>query len=68
MPEFGGEQAQADFLNALIGNLTVDCGVELHMIAWPWLSDIDDVDSIGLLNRDGSSKLAYDSWLAISNG
>ena len=67
MPEFGGEQAQTDFLNASVGALTIGQGLELHMIAWSWLSDINDDDWIGLFKRDGSPKAAYDAWLAISS-
>jgi hypothetical protein len=67
MLEFGGEQAQADFLNASVGRLTTDQGLELHMISWSWLHDVDDSDDIGLVERDGSPKLAYEAWTAISS-
>ncbi|MDH3365866.1 MAG: hypothetical protein OEM29_07705 [Thermoplasmata archaeon] len=67
MYEFGGEQAQADFLNASIGRLTTGQGMELHMIAWSWLHDIDDNDETGLVDRDGSPKLAYGAWMDISS-
>lgn len=63
---FGGEQSQASFLGELCGRLTQDTGINLHLLGWPWLHDLDDNDSIGLIRRDGTTKLAYGVWKGIS--
>jgi hypothetical protein len=63
---FGGEQGQADFLSDMVGRLTVDAGMDLHMLAWAWLHDIDADDETGLLECDGTAKLAYQVWIDIS--
>lgn len=63
---FGGEQGQADFITQVAGRLTVDQGVNLHLLGWPWLHDIDDTDTIGLIRRDGREKLAYQVWKELS--
>lgn len=59
---FGGEQGQADFLRDMCGRLTTAQGVDLHFVGWPWLCDLSDDDSIGLIKRDGTEKLAYTVW------
>ncbi|MEM2050235.1 MAG: hypothetical protein QW542_01260 [Thermoproteota archaeon] len=63
---FGGEQAQADFLTQVVGRLTREQGINLHMLGWAWLHDLDEKDSIGLVKRNGEEKLAYDVWKNIS--
>jgi hypothetical protein len=63
---FGGEPGQADFLRDLCGRLTRDRGVDLRLLGWPWLHDLDDNDSTGLIGKDGTPKLAYDVWKSIS--
>lgn len=63
---FGGEQGQADFLAELCGRLTRDRGVELRLLGWSWLHDLDDSDSIGLICKDSTVKLAYNIWKGIS--
>lgn len=59
---FGGEQSQADFLNQVTGRLTLEQGMDLRLLGWAWLHDIDQNDTIGLLRCDGSEKLAYQVW------
>ncbi|MCX5866160.1 MAG: hypothetical protein NT009_01590 [Proteobacteria bacterium] len=59
---YGGEQAQADFLSEVTGRLTINQGVNLRLLGWPWLSDLDANDSIGLLRRDGTEKTIYQAW------
>lgn len=68
MSEFGGEQGQADFLSDVSGRLTTGQSMQLHMLAWAWLHDIDSGDYIGLVKRDGSEKLAYSVWKELSAG
>jgi len=63
---FGGEPGQADFLAELCGRLTQDNGVELRLLGWSWLHDLDDNDYTGLIGNDGTVKLAYNVWKGIS--
>jgi hypothetical protein len=60
--EFGGEQGQADFLNGSARYLTTERGLDLQMLCWAWMHDIDDNDDVGLIERDGTPKLAYQAW------
>lgn len=62
MEIFGGEKAQADFLTQVIGRLTKEQGMNLHLVGWAWLHDLDENDYIGLIKRDGTEKLAYKIW------
>jgi hypothetical protein len=64
MPAFGGDSAQAEFLTLVRDRLTQ--GMNLHLLGWAWLTDLDTNDYIGLINRDGTPKLAYDVWKNIS--
>lgn len=60
---FGGEQAQADFIGLIAGPLTRGQGLDLCLFDRPWLHDPGATDSVGLLLRDGTPKLAYEAWL-----
>jgi len=62
----GGLQGQADFLGNLSGALTVDRGVDLHMLGWVWLHDLDDEDESGMIERDGTPKPVYSVWMELS--
>jgi len=64
---FGGEAAQVEFLDLLTGDLTIDRGVELELVMWPWLHDLTETDDTGLIKRDGTPKEAYHKWVEISN-
>jgi hypothetical protein len=66
MDAFGGEQAQADFLGLLTEELTLDEGVDLKLLMWPWLHDIAENDYTGLIRRDGTLKLGHEKWVKIS--
>ncbi len=66
MPQFGGEQAQADFIVQIGGELVN--GLDVEFIIWPWLSDLTDADYTGLLNHDGTNKLGYNAWRSLSEG
>ena len=68
MDAFGGEQGQADFLTDVAGRLTSDQGVQLQMLAWAWLHDVDENDHTGLITTDGGEKLAYSVWMDLSSG
>ncbi len=59
---FGGEQGQADFLFQICRRLTVNQGVDLYFVGWPWLVDLSEDDTTGLVNHDGTEKLAYTTW------
>ncbi|MBN1677579.1 MAG: hypothetical protein JW880_03485 [Candidatus Thermoplasmatota archaeon] len=63
---FGGQQGQADHLTDVAGRLTQDQGVELHMLGWAWLNDLDADDETGLIEHDGTEKIAYGVWKALS--
>jgi len=58
---FGGDQAQADFIDEITGRLTTGRGIKLEFIGWPWSSALDD-DSIGLIKRSGEERLALETW------
>ena len=66
MTEFGGEQAQADFIERLGGGLTE--GLDVEFIMWPWLSDLGEGDYTGLIQRDGSEKQGYQAWIELAEG
>lgn len=68
MNEFGGEQGQTDFLSDVSGRLMTEQDMQLHMLAWAWLLDIDSDDYIGLVKQDGNEKLAYSVWKELSAG
>jgi len=63
---FGGEQAQADFIKQVAGRLTMEQGINLYLFGWAWLHDLDENDHIGLIERDGTEKLAYEVWKNMS--
>jgi hypothetical protein len=63
---FGGQGAQADFIGQVVGRLTREQGVDLHMVGWAWLHDLEGGDAVGLIRRDGTAKLAYDAWRSVS--
>ncbi len=64
---FGGEQGQADFITQASTRLTIEQGIQLHLFAWPWLHALDDNDSVGLIKRDGTERLAYLVWQELSS-
>jgi len=66
MQAFGGEQAQADFIAQATGRLTRDRGINLELFGWPWLHDLDENDSTGLIKMDGTEKLGYAAWKNLS--
>lgn len=66
MEVFGGEQAQADFITQVARRLVRGQGMNLHLFGWAWLHDLDENDHIGLIERDGAEKLAYEVWKNLS--
>ncbi len=56
---FGGEEGQADFIMKLPELLD---GFDIEFIMWPWLCDLSEIDSTGLITRDGIEKLGYYAW------
>ena len=65
---FGGEQGQADFILDVSGRLTIDQAIDLHLLGWAWLHDVDENDHVGLIEHDGTPKTAYETWLELSTG
>jgi len=63
--QFGGEKEQANFLNQLI-YLTKEQGIELEILGWVWLHDLDENDALGLIKKDGTEKLSYKVWRNLS--
>lgn len=59
---FGGEQGQADFITQTADRLTLKQGITLELFGWAWLSALDNNDTIALVKRDGSQRLAYQTW------
>jgi len=66
MSAFGGEQGQADFIIDAANRLTRNQGINLYLFGWAWLHDIDTNDYIGLIKRDGTEKLGYQTWKNLS--
>jgi len=66
--EFGGEEAQAEFLDQLTGRLTTGQHVAMEFLGWPWLTDLDLNDHLGLWRRDGTAKPAWTTWQRIAAG
>ena len=64
--DFGGEQAQANFISQASGHLTKNCGVNLELFGWAWMHDLNENDHLGLIRRDGTEKLAYEMWKNLS--
>jgi hypothetical protein len=62
---FGGEQSQADFIGQVAGRLTVEQGIDLELLGWPWLSALDQNDPVALVKRDGTKRLAYQVWQSL---
>jgi hypothetical protein len=58
---FGGEVAQAEFLQALTDRLTVSRGIELRLLGWPWLHDLGD-EGLGLIRKEGAEKKVFEVW------
>ena len=56
---------QADFLTDAVSRLTIDRGLDLHLVGWPWLHDLDAGDDAGLIEDDGTEKLAYAVWAGL---
>lgn len=65
MEAFGGETGQAEFLVQITSRLTLDHGIQLELLGWPWLHDLDVNDTSGLIHRDGTPKEALEVWKII---
>ena len=65
--EFGGEQAQHDFLLNLSSTLTIDQGIHLHIFGYCWLHDLGEDDTTGLVQHNGTEKQGYYAWKTISS-
>ena len=65
---FGGEQGQADFLRDICGRLTIHQDINLYFVGWPWFSDLNDNDFVGLIKRDGTEKIGYTVWKTLFTG
>ena len=65
-PALGGEQAQADFIVQAATRLTRDRGITLELFGWPWLHDLNENDSTGLIKSSGAEKIGYAAWKNVS--
>jgi len=62
----GGEEAQAKFLADAAGRLTVEQGMNLHLLGWWSLYDLEgDPHGTGLITRDGREKAVYKAWAGL---
>jgi hypothetical protein len=68
MEPFGGETGQGEFLKQLTSRLTIDQGIDLELVGWPWLHDLDVNDTTGLIKRDGTPKEAFEVWKSLYLG
>jgi len=64
MDAFGGERAQAEFIESLPG-LTTGRGVNLELLMWPWLHDLRETDYTGLISHDGVEKAGLTEWMSL---
>ncbi len=62
LEEFGGEQAQVDFVFEVAGRLTAGQGINLEFLGWPWLAALDEEDPVALIKRNGMERLAFAAW------
>jgi hypothetical protein len=58
-PEFGGEAAQAAFIRLLPNYLSE---VDTAFVMWPWLTDLNEDDHVGLIEHDGTEKKGLQAW------
>lgn len=79
---FGGEAGQAEFLGAVAGRLTAGArdtgqggaavggaggsGPGLELLGWAWLHDLASEDHTGLIELDGTPKMAFEVWRKLS--
>lgn len=64
---FGGEAAQARFLRDATGRLTAGQGLNLQLLGWWSLYDLEaDPHGTGLISRDGREKEAYQAWIELA--
>ncbi|MFO8110204.1 MAG: hypothetical protein R6U17_06785 [Thermoplasmata archaeon] len=63
---FGGESAQAHILREVTGNLTLDHDVDLQMLTWSWLHDLNEQDDTGMIERNGTEKQIFQVWKELS--
>jgi len=66
--EFGGQRGQADFLEQVSGRLTTGQGLDLLLLGYCWLHDITGGDALGLICRNGTRKLGYETWAEMFSG
>jgi len=63
MEAFGGESAQAQFLADVVGRLSVEQSLQLSLLGWWSLFDLEgDVHGTGLIAADGREKPAFALW------
>ncbi len=63
---FGGEQGQAAFLEDASGRLTIEQGLNLHLLGWFSLYDLEaDPHKTGLISRNGEEKQAFEIWTGL---
>ena len=58
----GGENAQVEFINDLSSRLLKNQDVNIHFLMWPWLTDLDENDTVGLRKKNGTEKPGLNTW------
>lgn len=58
----GGEKAQSDFITEVVGRLTINQGINLHLLGWPWSNALDENDFISLIKYNGTHRQAFTTW------
>lgn len=64
---FGGEEGQERFLRDITNRLTVEQGLNLNLMAYVWLYDVNEGNETGLIEGDGTEKLGFGTWKKIYN-
>ena len=63
---FGGEGAQAQLLEDISGRLTIGQGIDLKLVAWWSLYDLEnDPHQSGLINREFREKPVFQVWMEL---
>lgn len=67
LESFGREGGQAKFLENIQKRLTVGQGLNLHLMAYLWLYDMNEKDETGLVEFNGTEKKGFKTWKQIYN-
>ncbi|MFO8100735.1 MAG: hypothetical protein R6U37_00985 [Dehalococcoidia bacterium] len=63
---FGTEEGQAEFLEDAAGRLTIEQDLNLHLLGWFSLCDLEmDPHKTGLISASGKARKAYEIWRSL---